>query len=61
MKLILSLKMDKIFGVKIKKFFEKYFGLGTAAEDANEYEYTNKENNEELRIVAEDKKDHKKD
>ena len=47
--------------VKVKKFFEKYFGLGTAAEDANEYEYTNKENNEELRIVAEDKKDYKKD
>lgn len=46
---------------KVKKFFEKYFGLGTAAEDANEYEYTNKENNEELRIVAEDKKDYKKD
>lgn len=47
--------------VKVKKFFEKYFGLGTAAKDANECEYTNKENDEELRIVAEDKKDYKID
>ena len=42
--------------VKVKKFFEKYFGLGTAIENDNGFEYkvTDKEENNNLDMVAED-------
>ena len=42
--------------VKVKKFFEKYFGLGTAIENNNGFEYkvTDKEENNNLDMVAED-------
>lgn len=42
--------------VKIKKFFEKYFGLGTAIENDNGFEYkvTDEEENNNLDMVAED-------
>ena len=42
--------------VKVKKFFEKYFGLGTAIENDNGFEYkvTDEEENNNLDMVAED-------
>lgn len=42
--------------VKVKKFFEKYFGLGTADEndDGFEYKVTNEEENYNLDMVAEE-------
>ena len=43
--------------VKIKKFFEKYFGLGTAVDINDEFEY--KENNK-LNMVAETGEEYKR-
>ena len=42
--------------VKVKKFFEKYFGLGTADKNDDEFEYnvTDEEENYDLSRVAED-------
>ena len=42
--------------VKVKKFFEKYFGLGTADRNDDEFEYrvTDEEENYNLDMVAED-------
>ena len=42
--------------VKVKKFFEKYFGLGTAVDINDEFEYTNiYEENDNLSFVAENR------
>lgn len=48
-------KKEKII-VKVKKFFEKYFGLGTTTENDNRFEYkvTDEEENDNLNMVAED-------
>lgn len=46
---------------KIKKFFEKYFGLGTADrnDDGFEYKVTNEEENYDLNMVAEEGEEYK--
>lgn len=48
--------------VKVKKFFEKYFGLGTADknDDGFEYKVTDKEEGYNLSKVAEDEEEYKK-
>ena len=47
--------------VKVKKFFEKYFGLGTADknDDGFEYKVTNEEENYDLNMVAEEGEEYK--
>lgn len=47
--------------VKVKKFFEKYFGLGTADEndDGFEYKVTDEEENCDLNMVAEEGEEYK--
>ena len=47
--------------VKVKKFFEKYFGLGTADknDDGFEYKVTNEEESYDLNMVAEDGEEYK--
>lgn len=47
--------------VKVKKFFEKYFGLGTADknDDGFEYKVTDDEKIDSLDMVAEDKEEYK--
>lgn len=42
---------------KIKKFFEKYFGINSSNEDGNndiQYDITDEENNNNLVMVAEE-------
>lgn len=48
--------------VKVKKFFEKYFGLGTADknDDGFEYKVTNEEESYDLNMVAEEGEEYKK-
>ena len=47
--------------VKVKKFFEKYFGLGTADknDDGFEYKVTNEEESYDLNMVAEEGEEYK--
>lgn len=47
--------------VKVKKFFEKYFGLGTANknDDGFEYKVTNEEESYDLNMVAEEGEEYK--
>lgn len=49
--------------IKVKKFFEKYFGLGnsTDEEDVLEYEITDDEANDKFDMVAEDSEGYKKE
>lgn len=48
--------------VKVKKFFEKYFGLGTADknDDGFEYKVTNEEESYDLNMVAEEGEEYKR-
>ena len=45
--------------VKVKKFFEKYFGLGTADKNDDEFEYkvNDEEESYDLNMVAEEGED----
>ena len=47
--------------VKVKKFFEKYFGLGTADKNDDDFEYkvTNEEESYDLNMVAEEGEEYK--
>ena len=48
---------------KIKKFFEKYFGINSSNEDGNndiQYDITDEENNNNLAMVAEEEEEYKK-
>ncbi len=48
---------------KIKKFFEKYFGINSSNEDGNndiQYDITDEENNNNLVMVAEEEEEYKK-
>lgn len=47
--------------VKVKKFFEKYFGLGTADKNDDGFEYrgTDEEENYDLNMVAEEGEEYK--
>ena len=49
--------------VKVKKFFEKYFGINSSNEDGNndiQYDITDEENNNNLAMVAEEEEEYKK-
>lgn len=54
-------KKKKNIIVKVKKFFEKYFGLGTADrnDDGFEYRVTNEEESYDLNMVAEEGEEYK--
>ena len=47
--------------VKVKKFFEKYFGLGTADENDDQFEYKDSDetNSDSLDMVAENEEKYK--
>ena len=48
--------LNAVIIVKVKKFFEKYFGLGTADENDDDFEYrvTDEEESYDLNMVAEE-------
>jgi len=47
--------------VKVKKFFEKYFGLGNPDKNDDEFEYkvTDEEENDNFNIAADDGEEYK--